>query len=105
MPANPVAAGGRRGEGGPERWQLTVRGTVQGVGYRAGCHRRACELDLSGWVRNRQDGSVELEAEGLPSRLEALERWCRRGPPAARVSGLSVRRLPLQGDSGFVVRR
>lgn len=78
---------------------------VQGVGYRAGCHRRARELDLAGWVRNRQDGSVELEAEGPPSRLEALERWCRRGPAAARVSELSVRRLPLKGDSGFEVRR
>jgi acylphosphatase len=105
MPADPAAVGGRRGEGDLERWQLTVWGTVQGVGYRAACHRRARELDLSGWVRNRPDGSVELEAEGAPAGLEALERWCRRGPAAARVRELTVRRLPLQGDSGFVVRR
>jgi acylphosphatase len=82
-----------------------VRGTVQGVGYRAACQRRARELELCGWVRNRADGSVELEAEGATVRLEALEQWCRRGPTTARVRELSVRRLPLQGDAGFRVRR
>jgi acylphosphatase len=105
MPADPAAPGGRRGEGDAERWQLTVWGRVQGVGYRAACRRRALELDLSGWVRNRRDGSVELEAEGATAVLLELERWCRRGPAAARVRELTVRRLPLQGDCGFVVRR
>lgn len=50
-----------------------VRGRVQGVGYRAGCHRRANELGLSGWVRNLPDGSVEVEAEGAPS---TSLNWC-----------------------------
>ena len=43
-----------------ERWQLIVRGQVQGVGYRAACAARCQELGLSGWVRNLPDGSAEL---------------------------------------------
>jgi len=69
---------------------VRVRGLVQGVFYRASTCDRARELGLVGWVRNRADGSVELEAEGPAERIEQLVAWCRSGPPGARVSGVDV---------------
>lgn len=82
-----------------------MRGQVQGVGYRAGCRRRAEELRLSGWVRNHPDGSVELEAEGLPRDLGELLLWCERGPQGAHVSGVSSTRIAPTGSDWFEVRR
>jgi acylphosphatase len=87
-----------------ERWRLMVRGRVQGVGYRAGCSRRANELGLSGWVRNLPDGSVEVEAEGLPQHLAELVLWCVKGPQRAQVSGLGTTRVAATGDDWFEIR-
>lgn len=87
-----------------ERWRLMVRGRVQGVGYRAGCCRRANELGLSGWVRNLPDGSVEVEAEGLPQHLAELVLWCEKGPLRAQVSGLGTTRVAATGDDWFEIR-
>jgi acylphosphatase len=81
-----------------------VIGRVQAVGYRQACLRQAIDLGLSGWVRNRDDGSVELEAEGLPEPLDALRLWCESGPPAARVSGVSVSVMATSGSDWFEVR-
>ena len=53
-----------------ERWRFSIRGRVQGVGYRAACCRRAQELGLAGWVRNCSDGSVEVQAEANAARPE-----------------------------------
>ena len=88
-----------------ERWRLIVRGRVQGVGYRICCQRRAEELGLSGWVRNRSDGSVEVEAEGPIQQLVELQLWCERGPREANVSGVSSTRLSPTGEDWFEVRR
>ena len=87
-----------------QRWRFMVRGHVQGVGYRAGCWRLATDLGLSGWVRNRPDGTVELEAEGNPTRLNDLLVWCEKGPAAAQVIGVSSARIPCAGDDWFEVR-
>jgi acylphosphatase len=94
-----------QGSTAPERWRLIAHGRVQGVGYRAGCRRRAIELGLGGWVRNREDGSVELEAEGLPGRLAELRLWCEQGPPAARVIGVTTVRIATTGADWFEIRR
>jgi acylphosphatase len=83
---------------------MTVRGRVQGVGYRAGCHRKAVDLGLGGWVRNRSDGSVELEAEGPPGRLAELRLWCEQGPPSAQVNTVSTTRLGVEGSDWFEIR-
>lgn len=67
-----------------------VRGRVQGVGYRASCAQRAQELGLSGWVRNCDDGSVALEAQGPTEAVDELLRWCHRGPSSAAVRDVVV---------------
>ena len=84
---------------------LRVEGRVQGVGYRWWAVGQAERLGLSGWARNRLDGSVEILAIGEASAIDALERACADGPPAARVS--VVRRSPAEDDGtrGFGQRQ
>ena len=81
-----------------------MRGRVQQVGFRAGCSRRAIELGLSGWVCNRPDGSVEVEAEGSPQRLTELQLWCEKGTAGAAVSSVSSTRIPATGTDWFEIR-
>ena len=66
----------------------TIRGNVQGVGFRAFIERQAQERALDGWVRNRLDGSVELLAVGDAAALDQLTEACRRGPVGARVEAV-----------------
>ena len=73
-----------------ERLHCVVRGDVQGVGFRYFLIRRAQALRLSGWVQNRDDGTVEFVAEGSRRDLEQLERAAREGPRMARVSAVEV---------------
>ncbi len=83
---------------------LVVVGRVQGVGFRARAIAEATRLGLSGWVRNRMDGTVEARAEGAPRAVEAFVAWCRRGPPAAEVQGVEISAVPPTGlDRGFQV--
>lgn len=70
----------------PQKLRLLISGRVQGVGYRAAALHKARSLGLCGWVRNLRSGQVELCAEGPKEVLEELVEWCRRGPPAARVT-------------------
>jgi len=71
---------------GMRRATLRIRGKVQGVFFRESTRVEATRLGLTGWVRNREDGSVEAVAEGEPAPLEEFIRWCHRGPQAARVT-------------------
>ena len=73
------------------RVRVEVRGRVQGVGFRAYVVRRSRALGLTGWVRNREDGSVEVEAEGSRASLEQLVEDLRAGPSHARVEGIDPR--------------
>ena len=86
--------------------RLRIEGIVQGVGYRYALQREAERLGLTGWVRNRRDGSVESVAQGSAEALDALAAWARRGPPAARVSGVTASTLPEEhgGYQGFGIR-
>jgi acylphosphatase len=68
---------------------VTVRGRVQGVGFRAFIEFQAIGLDLEGWVRNRRDGSVEAVLSGPAEAVEAMIALCRRGPSAAHVAALA----------------
>ncbi len=86
------------------RLHIYVSGRVQGVCYRAYTQRKARELGVSGWVRNLPDGRVEMEAQGDRRDLAELVRWCRSGPPAARVEKVEVTEIPpLQGEQGFSI--
>jgi len=67
---------------------VTVRGRVQGVGYRYLVEREAQLRDLEGWVRNRRDGSVEAVFSGSADAIAATIAACRRGPSSARVDAL-----------------
>ena len=68
------------------RVHLVVRGRVQGVGFRYFVVRRAAALGLDGWVSNRADGSVEVEAEGGREALASLVEALRQGPSQAHVT-------------------
>ena len=72
------------------RVRIRVRGRVQGVGYRWATGARARDLGVVGWARNREDGSVEIVAEGAASPVQSLIDWCHSGPSAARVSDVEV---------------
>ena len=65
---------------------VTIRGRVQGVGYRAWVEYQATSARLEGWVRNRRDGSVEALFAGSAGGVADLVALCRHGPPAARVA-------------------
>lgn len=69
---------------------LSVRGRVQGVGYRNYLAYKAGELGIGGWVRNRSDGSVEAVVHGRRQAVEAIIECARRGPRAAQVTAVDV---------------
>jgi DNA ligase D-like protein (predicted 3'-phosphoesterase) len=87
-----------------EGMRVTVRGRVQGVGFRDATVRRARELGVLGWVRNEDDGSVRVHAEGDSDALRALETFMRDGPPGARVEAVEVERVKVEGHEQFAVR-
>lgn len=84
-----------------KRFSARVRGRVQGVYFRASAREQARRLRLFGWVRNREDGSVELLAEGGESEVLQLLSWCRKGPPGARVDGVEHQITEVEGPPGF----
>jgi acylphosphatase len=85
--------------------ELTVRGRVQGVFFRASARETALSLGIAGWVRNLPDGSVEIYAEGDEPLVREMIEWCRRGPPLAAVAGVDVRWVAVRGLVGFKVTR
>lgn len=81
-----------------KRVHLIICGDVVGVGYRAWALRQAQSLRLVGWVKNRDDKTVELVAEGNPSDLEELLSRCRRGPDVAWAEGVRVEWKKVTGE-------
>ena len=79
------------------RIRATISGRVQGVSYRAATAAQARHLGIVGWVKNRDDGGVELEAEGSASQIAALLAWCEQGPPSARVTNVAIEELVASG--------
>ncbi len=73
-----------------ERLSVIVRGRVQGVGFRYSVLRKARELELNGWVANRDDGTVSLVAEGSRAALEKLLAYVQIGPPGASVRSVDI---------------
>jgi acylphosphatase len=84
---------------------IIVTGVVQGVGYRYFAMQLARDYGLAGWVRNREDGTVELEAEGEEIVVQAYIKDLRIGPRNANVAGVAVTKLPTgPPGKGFHVR-
>ncbi|MBW1764426.1 MAG: acylphosphatase [Deltaproteobacteria bacterium] len=65
--------------------KLVIHGRVQGVWFRESTRKQAVELGVSGWVKNRVDGSVEALIEGPKDSIKKLIDWCHKGPPYAKV--------------------
>ena len=88
-----------------QRLRAVVKGEVQGVGFRWSVQRQAGELGLTGYAENLPDGSVRVEAEGDPDRLDQLEAYLRQGPRWTEDDSLDVQRLPATGEfRGFGAR-
>jgi acylphosphatase len=85
-----------------QRLRASIHGRVQGVGFRYSVISAAQELGLAGFVENRADGSVYVEAEGPPAMLDRMEAFLRRGPRLAQVEELKSERLEATGEfDGF----
>ncbi len=74
-----------------DKLHIIIYGIVQGVGYRYSTYKKALQLGLTGWVRNRNDGSVEAMFEGPHEKLEEMLSWCWKGPSLAHVSDIQVK--------------
>jgi acylphosphatase len=83
------------------RVRVVVTGRVQGVFFRDACRERATEERLTGWVRNRADGSVEAELEGPRAAVDRLVTWFHGGPPRARVDSIELTTVAPTGDPRF----
>jgi acylphosphatase len=81
-----------------KRIQLIVRGRVQGVYFRAATQREARRLGITGWVKNRPDGGVEILAEGDEDAIKELGSWANHGPSAARVDSVDIRWRGYTGE-------
>jgi len=81
-----------------------VSGKVQGVFYRANTQTKALELGLTGWVRNRSSGEVELTAFGTGDKLDELVAWLWIGPNEAEVKNVVVNRIAYQAVTDFIIK-
>jgi len=87
------------------RVHLVIRGSVQGVFFRASTREKAVSLGLKGWVRNLQDGSVEAVFEGDIENLREAVQWCSIGPPGAHVIKIDEKWNDYIGEfSSFAVK-
>lgn len=84
--------------------RATVTGLVQGVGFRDATVRRARTLGVLGWVRNGEDGSVLVHAEGAADAVDELRAFLAQGPPSAHVTGVDVTPVKPEGHEQFAVR-
>ena len=86
--------------------RIVVCGKVQGVFFRQSTMKKARELGLSGYVKNLQDGAVQIEAQGSTEQIDELFKWCHIGPARAKVSSVHKEQIdlfPVSDD--FVVKR
>jgi len=87
------------------RRRLVARGSVQGVFFRDSSQQEARQRGLTGWVRNRDDGTVEIEVQGAEDDVDGFVRWAQDGPKDADVSSVdAAEQSPVEDESGFDVR-
>ncbi|MCS6797081.1 MAG: acylphosphatase [Myxococcota bacterium] len=81
-----------------KRLHIVVRGRVQGVYFRASAQREARQLGLTGWIKNRPDGSVEALVEGEEDDVKAFLAWAQHGPSTARVDKVETHWRSYTGE-------
>ncbi|MFO8041445.1 MAG: acylphosphatase [Sodalinema sp.] len=84
--------------------RVMISGRVQGVGFRYSTQQQARQLGVSGWVRNRRNGTVEALFEGDPALVQNAVAWCHQGPAAAEVQTVETCGEPPQQLSDFEIR-
>jgi acylphosphatase len=84
-----------------QTYRYTVTGRVQGVGFRWFVEREAAQLGITGWVRNREEGSVEVMATGTREQLRSLRAKLQQGPRAARVEQVQESAAPFLEAQSF----
>lgn len=85
--------------------EIIVHGKVQGVFFRKNTKDKAGETGVTGTVRNKTDGTVEVIATGNADAIDKLLDWCRQGDPPAEVEHVEVQEKPLQPFTDFTVLR
>ena len=85
--------------------EVRITGRVQGVSFRAWTREEAERRGLGGWVRNREDGSVEACFTGPAGTVDEMVALCREGPAVARVEALETSEVATQSDREFTIRR
>ncbi|MFB6341750.1 acylphosphatase [Saccharicrinis sp. FJH62] len=88
-----------------KHFNITVYGNVQGVGFRWHTRRMAETLGVTGYVKNRYNGTVYIEAEGSEIQLSQFVSWCKKGPDHAQVEHVDITITDLVGFNSFTVRR
>ena len=84
--------------------RINIYGKVQGVGFRYSALQKANEMGIYGFVKNRADGSVYIEADGETEMLELFIIWLKRGPSISRVDEVKVNDIPFNNYKCFVVK-
>lgn len=81
-----------------KRYSITVKGLVQGVGFRYFTLKKAIEHGLKGYVKNLADGNVEIEVEGEDGIIKDFIKTLKVGPRSSSVADLVINELPFRGD-------
>ena len=84
---------------------IKISGKVQGVFFRASTKDAAEQMGIKGFVRNENDGSVYIEAEGEDEKLKQFVAWCHQGPAHAHVVKVDLQEGVVQGFTKFEIRR
>ncbi len=84
---------------------LTIHGRVQGVFYRESMRQEAMRLGVTGWVRNRKNGTVEALIQGEAPLVADLIAWCHQGPPAAKVEKVEEKTVPAENALRDFIRK
>jgi len=87
-----------------QAFAVTLSGRVQNVGFRFSTVEKAQELGIHGFVKNKADGTVYIEAEGEAEDLNRFLDWCKEGPPAAKVQDAETQEMPIQEFTSFHVK-
>lgn len=87
-----------------KHYTIIVHGKVQGVFYRRHTLQKAIELGIKGFVKNKDDDTVYVEAEGDQQQLKTLLGWCKKGPDASRVDKIEVKEDEIKRYNDFSIK-